>query len=241
MNNEKLVNAEMQTVTAPAPAPVREPAKGFALASFFCGLISLVLCWFPGGIAGIIFGRIAKKRGNRSKLIPVGFICSILSFILTVVLIVSCATLVKNSLHYVFYAVDEIYGTEDLVIWGASSNLPEHLDIPSHKYGSRVTTIRGSAFSHDIKIISVTVPEGITTINQYAFKDCSNLTTVDLPVSLRYIGDEAFATGSELTIRYSGTVAQWEQIEKHENWYGSEASQSLKIVCKDGVITLIER
>ena len=234
--HNKYVNPDMEAVTAPAPAPVREPAKGFALASFFCGLVSLVLCWFPGGLAGIIFGRIAKKRGNRSKLIPVGFICSILSFILTVVLIVSCATLVKNSLHYVFYAVDEIYGTEDLVIWGASSNLPEHLDIPSHKYGSRVTTIRGSAFSHDIKIISVTVPEGITTINQYAFEDCSNLTTVDLPVSLRYIGDEAFATGSELTIRYSGTVAQWEAIEKHEHWRGDSSVTQIRVECTDWTI-----
>lgn len=234
MNEQKYVNPEM------TPAPVREPARGFALASFLCGLGSLVLCWFPGGIAGIIFGRIAKKRGNRSKLIPVGFICSILSFILTVVLIASCATLVKRSLHYTYYAVDEIYGTEDLMIWGASSDLPEHLDIPARKYGSRVTTIRGSAFSHRKGIISVTVPEGITTIGQYAFMECSDLTDVELPVSLQYIGEETFATGSKLTIRYHGTVAQWEQIKKHENWYGSEASQALKIVCEDGVITLIE-
>ena len=236
MDNEKFVNPDVKEVSA----PVREPAKGFALASFFCGLGSLVLCWFPGGIAGIIFGRIAKKRGNRSKLIPVGFICSILSFILTVVLIVSCVTLVKESLHYIYYAVYESYGTEGLVIWGASSNLPEHLDIPSHKYGSRVTTIRGSAFSNENEIISATVPEGITTIETYAFLDCPNLTDVELPLSLKYIGEKTFATGSKLTIRYHGTMAQWELIEKHENWYGSEASQALKIVCKDGVITLIE-
>ena len=234
------MNEQTCVITEMTPAPVREPAKGFALASFFCGLGSLVLCWFPGGIAGIIFGRIAKKRGNRSKLIPVGFICSILSFILTVVLIASCATLVKRSLHYTYYAVYEIYGTEDLMIWGASSDLPEHLDIPSKKYGSRVTTIRGSAFSHENEVISATVPEGITTIEEYAFMDCSNLTDVELPVSLQYIGEKTFATGSKLTIRYHGTVAQWEQIKKHENWYGSEASQALKIVCEDGVITLIE-
>lgn len=233
------MNQQENKIVEVTNTPAVQSAKGFVLASFFCGLGSLILCWFPGGIAGIIFGRIAKKRGNRSKLIPVGFICSILSFILTVAIIISGAALVKRSLHYMYYTVDEIYGSEDLEIWRSSSNLPEHLDIPAKKYGSRVTTIRESAFSHETEIISVAVPEGITTIEIYAFMDCPNLTDVELPVSLQYIGEKTFATGSELTIRYNGTAAQWEQIEKHENWYGTETSQSLKIVCEDGVITLI--
>ena len=78
MNDDRFINPEMP------PVPQYQPAKGLALASFLCGLGSLVCCMLPAAIVGLILGRSAKKKGNRSGLRRAGVICSIVGLILTV-------------------------------------------------------------------------------------------------------------------------------------------------------------
>lgn len=80
MNEENYLNPETP------PAPVEQPAKGLALASFLCGLGSIVCCATPASVAGLILGRIAKKKGNTSGMRKAGIACSIAGIVLSVIL-----------------------------------------------------------------------------------------------------------------------------------------------------------
>ena len=56
----------------------------------------------------------------------------------------------------------------------------------------RVTEIGENAFSGNIALESVEIPETVVTIGEEAFSDCSSLTSVVLPESLTGIGSSAF-------------------------------------------------
>ena len=79
-----------------APAPVVEPepekrSNGIAVAGLVMGIITIVLCWFPGiplltGLLGFIFSiaDIAKKNARSKGAAVTGLILSIAGLILSV-------------------------------------------------------------------------------------------------------------------------------------------------------------
>lgn len=82
---------------------------------------------------------------------------------------------------------------------------------------------------------SVVIPDGVTKISVDAFFRCSSLTRITIPASVTCIGDSALALCESLTrITYRGTVAQWEAIEKEENW--DTNTWHYKVYCRDGEI-----
>ena len=65
--------------------------------------------------------------------------------------------------------------------------------IPSHTQGVPVTAIGDRAFENNLKIESVTLPDGILTVGWFAFSGCIRLSAVTLPETVRSVSYGAFA------------------------------------------------
>lgn len=73
-----------------------------------------------------------------------------------------------------------------------------------------VTAIGSQAFKSCSNLNTVEMSAGLTGIGSYAFSECTSLRNVSIPTSVTSIGDDAFKKCESLvTVRYSGTLAQW--------------------------------
>lgn len=80
--------------------------------------------------------------------------------------------------------------------------------------------------------------EKITYIDTLAFQGCTSL-TINLTPALEKIDEYAFAflyRNGEAVINFAGTMAEWNAIEKAENWKSN--SWLITVNCTDGVIKL---
>ncbi len=71
--------------------------------------------------------------------------------------------------------------------------------IPQMAGKTPITEIGDDAFSHNCKILSVVIPEGITHIGNNAFDSCRNLKSVIIPESVISVGKRAFVWCTKLT------------------------------------------
>ena len=106
-------------------------------------------------------------------------------------------------------------------------------------------SIDGNLYSKDGKMLiqytkgktatSFTIPEGVTSIADFAFENCNKLISITIPDSMTSIGNNAFwGCYSIKTITFEGTKAQWEAIEKGDEWnYGTVG---YTVHCTDGDI-----
>ena len=82
----------------------------------------------------------------------------------------------------------------------------------------------------------ITFDGEVTSIGEGAFCECYNLTSITIPNSVTNIGNYAFGECDSLTsINFEGTVEQWNNIVKDDNWYGVPATY---VQCTDGQVTL---
>ena len=149
-----------------------------------------------------------------------------------------------------------IYTQGGWAILGKGSCLDEVVIIPSKCGGSPVVEIADMAFYTDattskviftggVKVIrqkafmycyllkEVVLSEGITTLEARAFSNCVLLQTVTIPRSVTYIGSAAFYGCEALTtINYGGTRAEFNAIEKEDNW--RTITGDFIIHCTDG-------
>lgn len=93
--------------------------------------------------------------------------------------------------------------------------------------------------SKNIKIPSVYNDKPVTAIGGYAFKEGAflfvRLESITIPDSVTSIGERAFWGCYKLkNIYYGGTVAQWENIRKGDEWDMFEADYYVR--CSDGNI-----
>ena len=73
----------------------------------------------------------------------------------------------------------------------------------------------------------------MTRIEGGTFAQCSSLTSVVIPDSVANIWDDSFHNCSSLTsITFKGTVAQWNAIEKGNDW--NSDVPATEVVCSDG-------
>lgn len=93
--------------------------------------------------------------------------------------------------------------------------------------------IEESAFLSCVALESVKLPSGLTTVTETAFTFCPELKELVIPVSVQMIELEAFSACSQLTtIRYEGTLAQWEALEKTIGWDWNTPEAT--VICTDG-------
>ena len=68
-----------------------------------------------------------------------------------------------------------------------------------------------------------------------AFYDCTSLTSVTIGGGVTEIGESAFYDCESLTsIEFQGTLAQWQQIQKGDDWNYNTGNYT--ITCTDGKI-----
>jgi len=88
-------------VPGAAPAPSGGSGKGLAITSLVLGILSIVLCcyWFiggPAGIAALITGLQARKRGVANGMALTGIITGVIGIVLAIIAVI--LTLTGNGL-----------------------------------------------------------------------------------------------------------------------------------------------
>lgn len=89
---------------------------------------------------------------------------------------------------------------------------------------------------------TITLPE-ISKIRDFCFYGSSYIKTLNIPNSVKYIGRTIFssyippAEDTTITINYFGTINEWDNIIKDENWNQYQIG-NLKIKCTDGEINI---
>ncbi|PKM63267.1 MAG: hypothetical protein CVU97_01200 [Firmicutes bacterium HGW-Firmicutes-21] len=68
--------------------PYIEPAKGMAIASLVLGIVSFLCFAYITGVLAIIFGAVAKSKGNKSGKATAGIVCGILGIVSWVALLI---------------------------------------------------------------------------------------------------------------------------------------------------------
>lgn len=91
----------------------------------------------------------------------------------------------------------------------------------------------------DSQVNKIVIPEGYQTICNNAFYDCSldSNTIFDFPSTLTQIGSKIInvSINNTWTINYNGTTAQWNQINKPNNWKSGDGT--VKVACSNGTLT----
>ncbi len=95
------------------------------------------------------------------------------------------------------------------------------------------TYLPDHAFTHADNLAEIKGAENLTSIGSYALTSCRMLNSIDLGACLEKIGQNAFAGegNTSIVLNYAGTKAQWDAIEKHEDW--NLRSFSLTVRCAD--------
>lgn len=237
MNNDLFINPSMED-----RPPVR-PAKGLALASFLCGLGSLVCCTPAAGVVGIILSHIAKKKGNTSGMRKAGLVCSICGIVLSVLisalmLVVSPAILEEldyglfGDMTYEEATVPPVRVTEEettreltlaeMFVYSRNGNNTYSLSI-----------VEGAVLPAEVTIPSRYRNGTVTEIEIGAFSGQHRLETVFIPDTVTVIRPGAFAECTKLTeVRFSDNLeAIYDQA-----FYGCTALK--QVTLPEGVTTI---
>ena len=120
-------------------------------------------------------------------------------------------------------------------VYGSTFNICENLEVVDL---NGYSVIAPSMFIDCTSLREIKGSENITFIDKSAFRGCTSL-TINLSPALEKIADLAFAflyQNGEAIINFSGTMAEWNAIEKADTWKSN--SQSVTVNCTDGVIRL---
>ena len=142
-----------------------------------------------------------------------------------------------------YLAKPSTYAVKEAVIPSAYNGLPVRQvmffsceELVSVSIPDSVTAIEAEAFAFCSALTRISLPHSITTIGDHAFSGCSSLTEITIPAGVEYFGKKAFASCTALTdIHYSGTMKQWNSIQKESHW--DDLTGMYTIHCADGDIS----
>ena len=98
--NNQPQNAQPYVARPVVPAEV-QPAKGLSIAGMILGILSLVCCALIPGILGIVFGCVAKGKGNTSGMSTTSIICGAIGTVFGIIfLILYCIGLFSMPYYY---------------------------------------------------------------------------------------------------------------------------------------------
>ncbi len=72
------------------PPTKNDPAKGLAIASMICGIVSFLCFAIVCGTLGIVFGAIAKNKGSKSGMATAGIVCGAIGLGLWLITLIAC-------------------------------------------------------------------------------------------------------------------------------------------------------
>lgn len=97
----------------------------------------------------------------------------------------------------------------DIILAVKSSKKNVALDLTG--LSGQLTEIKEGAFKGCTSLTGITIPEGVTEIGHFAFDGCKSLARITIPASVKRID---FLDHDKLkTVRYTGTFAQWCQLD----------------------------
>ena len=100
---------------------------------------------------------------------------------------------------------------------------------------SNLGYIPQSSFFGCSNLSNVRLGEKVYLIDDAAFANCTSLQKISIPKSVQSIGEGIFEGSVNLKeINYAGTLSDWGNIDKHENWDANTAEYI--IYCTDGSI-----
>lgn len=146
--------------------------------------------------------------------------------------------------NYIFFTESDFKNDETSKLWYGPYAIEGHkiknLDLSS------AIVIEDYAFASGIEYENIIFGDKLEYIGDYAFFDGSYYKELYLPKSLKYIGTEALGLKKSSSIRYAGTIEEFKNIQKGENWYRSCTDRpmypyfDIEIKCIDGTIKASE-
>jgi len=80
------------------PVSACQPAQGYAIASLVLSIVSFFIAAIITGCLAIIFGGVAKSKGNKSPMSTAGIVCGIISVVLYVIALIAYNDNISNLL-----------------------------------------------------------------------------------------------------------------------------------------------
>ncbi len=106
-------------------------------------------------------------------------------------------------------------------------------DITDVFIGDAIVDISECAFKSCNKLTNVSFGKNVEIIGAQAFAWCDELEFIEIPSNVKKIQERAFFYCKKLAkIRFNGTKAEWDLIEKGNEWNGF--IPATKVVCWDG-------
>ena len=104
------------------------------------------------------------------------------------------------------------------------------------EFGNNITQIGKKAFFNCTSLSIIYLPDSLLTLGELAFSHCTNLSTVYIGKHITKLEMRVFEDCKNLTdIYFSGTVDEWNKIEKDDEW--DTGTPDYVIHCIDGDIS----
>ena len=144
---------------------------------------------------------------------------------------------------------NNIIAVDDGKLYGVCENNPWDYNNYSQSYLEGELVVSGKAgvvcipqfgFFGFSKLTGIVLPDTVTTLETLSFMDCSSISSAVLSGNITSIDSFAFYTTNLKTLVFNGTMAQWNSMERHEDWCGNPVVDRAYVVenikCLNGTI-----